>query len=178
MPQFTGAGRGGTGMVSFVIRTDFRRPRQALKTFERKMGSRRVPLKECAIDYMSRTVIKKRFQQSGPGWKKHAPATIKRHGQHRLLKLSHNLLESVTGGRNFFIRYEPNRNPHTVLFGSTLDYAIAHDQPRGTYFNTGKSEIPGRPWSYVTQNNADYMLGIFMNWAGKKLKESGFIKRR
>jgi len=171
-------GAGGMGMMSIRIRCDFRNPRRALLSFEKKLSNRRVPLQQCAVDYFAKKIIKSRFRESGPGWKKLAPATITRHGRHPILRLSSSLMASATGGRGFFARYEPPRKPQGVIFGSSLDYAVAHDQPKGTYFNTGKSEIPGRPWSYITQKNANEMLDIYSKWAIKKMKETGIRRRR
>lgn len=174
-PRFAQVGVGVGGSATIQVKVDFKNIWYSFKTLERKMGQMRVPLKQVALDYMTKKVIKNRFQAEGiPRWKKLAPATIKRHRRHRILNLTGALKESATGGRGYFLNYHSSRGVNSVLFGSSLDYAVAHDQPRGTHFNTGKSQIPGRPWSFVTQKNANDMRDIFLKWTQKKLKESGF----
>ena len=175
-PPFASVGTGVGGSTAIQVKVDFRNIYRSFKTLERKMGQMRVPLKQAAVDYMTKKVIKQRFQQSKGvvRWKQHSSETIKRHGSHMLLILSGKLKESATGGSGFFINYHTYRGVHSAHFGSSLDYAVAHDQPRGTYFDTGKSQIPGRPWSNVTQENANKMRDIFMKWTQKKMNESGF----
>jgi len=175
-PPFAQIAVGVGGSTSIQVTVDFRNIYNSISMLERKMGQMRVPLKQVAVDYMTKKVIKQRFQQSKGvvRWKQHSSETIKRHGSHRLLILSGKLRESATGGSGFFINYTTYRGVHSAHFGSSLDYAIAHDQPRGTYFDTGKSQIPGRPWSNVTQKNANEMRDITMKWMQKILKESGF----
>jgi len=168
-------GRSGYGDMRVIIRTDFRHISSSFKTLRRKMSNLREPLKQSAVDYMAKKEIKKRFKEQGiPRWKKHSPITIKRHGIHNILDLTGKLKESATGGRGFFLNYKPSSRPKSVTFGSTVDYAAIHDQPRGTHTLVGKSRVPGRPWTQVTQKNAEEMKNIMMRWTQKKLKESGF----
>lgn len=173
-----GAGRGG---VSVRVVVDFKRVRRSFRVLERKMGSMREPLKKSAVDYMAKKVIARRFRAGGiPKWKKLTPATIKRHGRHRILNLTGRLRESATGGAGFFIRYNPSTKPKGVFFGSTVVYSGVHDKPRGTYTRSGRGGntlIPGRPWTQVTQENAKGMRNILMRWTQKKLRESGFRRR-
>jgi phage gpG-like protein len=156
------------GGIEIHIKTDFSGIHAGFKTLQRKMGKMRTPLKQ-ASEYMTRDVITQRFRRQGiPRWKKHAAATLTRHGLHPILQLSGRLRESATGGAGFFRRYE---------FGSSLDYAVAHDQERGFLFDTGRSRIPGRPWSNVTQENANNMRNILLNWTQVKILESGFARK-
>lgn len=180
MPISFGVGQ-MSNAVSLYVRTDFTGITSSLKTLKRKIGSAREPLKNVAVNYMARREIKKRFIAGGtPRWKKLSESTIERrkskekkyHGDRPLL-LTGALRESATGGKGFFIKFKPSTKPTSVTIGSSLDYAVAHDNPRGTYFNTGRSEIPGRPWSQVTQKNANDMRDMVMSWVQKKIRESG-----
>ena len=133
----------------------------------------KVPLREAAVEYMSKEVIANRFEAEGiPQWKGHAISTIVRHGSHKILYMSGRLMRSATAGSSeFFISYHTN----FAIFGSSVDYAPLHDHPRGT-FKPGVrgAMIPGRPWSQVTQKNANHMRDIMVDWVHKKLRESGF----
>lgn len=172
------SGDGVGGGMRVVIRTDFRRISRSFRVLRNKMSNLREPLRQSAYDYMAKKVIKQRFIAEGiPRWKKHAQATIDRYGPHSILNLTGRLRESATGGRGFFLSYKPSSKPKSVLFGSTVEYAGVHDRPRGTYTATGRgghSLIPGRPWTEVTQKNANVMRDITMKWTRKKLRESGF----
>lgn len=171
-------GRAGYGNLRITVRTDFRRISRSFQSLRKKMSNLREPLKQSAVDYMAKKVIRQRFRAEGePRWKRHAKATIDRYGPHRILDLTGRLRESATGGRGFFLVYKPSSQPKSVTFGSTVPYAGVHDQARGTYTATGKggkSLIPGRPWTEVKQKNAEEMRDILMKWTRKKLKESGF----
>ncbi len=172
------SGGGARGGMQIVVRTDFRRISRSFQRLRNKMSNLREPLKQSAFDYMTKKVIKQRFIAEGiPKWKKHAQATIDRYGSHSILNLTGRLRESATGGRGFFLSYKPGSKPKSVLFGSTVEYAGVHDKPRGTYTATGRgghSLIPGRPWTEVTQKNANMFKDILMRWTQKKLRESGF----
>jgi len=178
IPRFSTGGIGTGGNVNITVVTDFSNIRRSMATLKRKIGSAREPLKKCALDYMSRKIIRQRFVAQGqPKWKKHAKSTVARLGKHSILNLTGALKESVTGGKNFFLQFYPGTRPDTVMFGSTLPYAGVHDQPRGTYTRAGRGNIPGRPWSEIKQKNINDMRDIFMSWANKKLRESGFRGR-
>lgn len=171
----SGFGGGGAAVIRVVM--DFSRVRGGLARLQRKMGNMREPLKKSAIDYMAGKVIKQRFIAQGiPRWKKHAPATIKKWGIHKILNLTGKLRESATGGSGSWIRYKPSSRPKSVAFGSNVEYASVHDQARGTITMSGRGNrtpIPGRPWTQVTQRNAEYMRDILLRWTRKKLRESG-----
>lgn len=161
--------------VDIRIRADFSSINTSLRILRSKIGNTDALLTDLGVNYMAKGEFKDRFKEGGrPKWKKHADATIKRHGAHKLLTLSGALRESVIGGKGFFKRLSPKKgNSTSIVIGSYVDYAFAHDNPAGTYFNTGKSSIPGRPWSMVTQKNIDTMRDMSMKWVRKKIKESG-----
>jgi len=174
-PRVLTGGMGGGGKIHFEAQVDWSKVRSAISSFQRKTRSMKVPLKEAAIDYMSREVIQERFDQQGkPKWKKLSPVTIARHGPHNILHLTGRLMRSATANSgDFFISYHTNY----AVFGSSLEYAPIHDRPRGTFIEgVGGVQIPGRPWSFVTQKNANHMRDIMVNWVENKLKESGFYR--
>ncbi len=175
-------GGAGFGEKRITIRTDFRRISRSFQRLRTKMSNLREPLRQSAFDYMTKKEIHNRFKEQGiPRWKALSPVTITRRKKKgsRSLKIlddTGRLRESATGGRGFFIKYNPSSRPKSVTFGSTVPYAELHDRDRGSYTvaGEGKSKIPGRPWTEVTQKNADEMRDILMRWTQKKLKESGF----
>jgi len=176
IPKFGVGGAGGGGGVEIFVEIDATPLRASIKTLERKMGKMRVPLKQ-SVNYMTKNVITGRFRAGGiPRWKAHSPVTVKIHGPHPLLILTGSLFESATGGRGSYTYYSDK----SVSFGSNVEYAEIHDKPRGTYtaVTMGKSGdyvlVPGRPWTDVTQENADHIRNILMNWTRQKLTESGF----
>lgn len=172
----TGVGATGSGGASGIgIRTDFRRIYRGFVDLKNSIRNMREPLRESAVDYMTKKVIKKRFTQEGiPKWKKHSPVTVKKYGRHKILVVTGGLKESATGGSGFAIEYNLGGNPNSVLFGSTNPLAQIHDQPRGSSTSVGNTQIPGRPWTQVTQENADKMRDIVIKWTQKKIREAGF----
>ena len=166
-------GHGIGGSVTVMMRTDFSQIHQSFRSLTGKLENLRVPLKKSAVDYMSKSVIKDRFEAEGiPKWKEHSLYTIARHGSHKILYRTGRLMRSATAGSSeFSIHYTKD----TATFGSSVDYAPMHDQPRGTFqTGGGGTMIPGRPWSYVTQKNADEMRDILLDWTTKQLRISGF----
>jgi len=164
---------GGTALGGFSITTDFSQIRRNVGRLRKELRDRTEPLTTISRDYMAKKVIKSRFDKEGvPRWKKLAPKTIKfrKYKNRKILQQTGSLKSSATGGVAWQMNLVPSSNPKDVTFGSSLDYAFIHDQPRGTM---SANNIPGRPWSQVTQTNIDESARILMKWVEKKIKLVG-----
>jgi phage gpG-like protein len=169
--------RSGSGGASFQVYIDTRGIRANMSKLNRLLSDRTEPLVESAVEYMAKDVIKHRFEEEGiPKWKKLSPSTIRRrlklgYSSGPILQMSGALKQSATGGSGFV--YSVSGDNKAITFGSSLEYAHLHDQPRGTLSYEGGSAIPGRPWSYITDGNIKEVLNIHMKWVEKKMSIVG-----
>jgi len=164
----------GTNMSVVRMRFDFTQIIGLPARMRTKFADRKVPLEICARTYMSEKIIKKRFQAQGnPRWKRLSPKTIANRkslgfSKGPILRRSGLLRNSATGGAGWEANYYPSGKSTQVQFGSSLDYAAVHDRPRG---DVNEGNIPGRPWSQLTQKNVNEMRDIFVGWAVIKMRE-------
>jgi len=126
---------------------------------------------------MAKGVIKNRFDGEGiPKWRRLAPSTIRRrkamgYAPGPILNRTGALKESATGGAGF--SYNITDGNKAITFGSSLEYAHLHDQPRGTLSYEGGAAIPGRPWSFITDRNIKDILDIHLVWVERKMGNVG-----
>jgi len=163
---------GRTGMGGFRIRVDFSQIKRNITKLHRELSDRREVLHDIAYKYMARKVIRRRFVAQGiPRWKKLAPSTIRRRRwkSKPILVQTGMLKRSATGGAGWVEVFYPASHPRNVEFGSSIDYASDHDHPRGTKVGN----IPGRPWSELTQENVNTMRDMMVTWVEKKIRKVG-----
>lgn len=109
--------------------------------------------------------ISKKFDDAGPGWPEHAPATILRWGEHDLLQLSGDLRSEVTSESAWDIA----RVSHGAVGTFNPDNAGDAFSNYGIFHIEGTENMPARNFLDLDPSAEDEAEDIFDRWVDEKL---------
>ena len=115
------------------------------------------PLWHSIIDYLQR-IEQVQFDSEGKfsgGWPELAPSTIAAKGHDRILYLTGELQESLTGGNGHSVRVV---EPQTMAFGTTVPYAGVHQH------GSEDGHIPMRKPVELTEPQRKTVAKMLQHW--------------